>query len=38
VKLPLIGRMLKHLGTLTQVLLVTNHQGLAQMADGTVNL
>jgi hypothetical protein len=38
VKLPLIARMLKHLGTLTQVLLVTNHQGLAQMADGTVNL
>ena len=38
VKLPLIGRMLKHLGTLTQVLLVTNHPGLAQMADGAVNL
>ena len=38
VKLPLIGRMLKHLGTLTQVLLVTTHPGLAQMGDGTVNL
>ncbi|HYI00645.1 chromosome segregation protein SMC [Hyalangium sp.] len=38
VKLPLIGRMLKHLGTLTQVLLVTTHPGLAQMADGSVNL
>lgn len=38
VKLPLIGRMLKHLGTLTQVLLVTAHPGLAQMAEGTVNL
>lgn len=38
VKLPLIARMLKHLGTLTQVLLVTTHPGLAQMADGSVNL
>ena len=38
VKLPLIGRMLKHLGTLTQVVLVTPHPGLAQMADGTVNV
>jgi hypothetical protein len=38
VKLPLIGRMLKHLGTLTQVLLVTPHPGLAQLADGAVNL
>jgi hypothetical protein len=38
VKLPLIARMLKHLGTLTQVLLVTNHAGLAQLSDGTVTL
>ena len=38
VKLPLIGRMLKHLGTLTQVLLVTSHPGLGQLADSTVNL
>jgi uncharacterized protein YhaN len=38
VKLPLIARMLKHLGTLTQVLLVTNHAGLAQLAEGTVNI
>ncbi|MBN1206962.1 MAG: chromosome segregation protein SMC [Myxococcaceae bacterium] len=38
VKLPLIARMLKHLGTLTQVLLVTPHPGLAQLADGTVNV
>jgi hypothetical protein len=38
VKLPLIGRMLKHLGTLTQVVLVTTHPGLAQMADGAVNV
>jgi hypothetical protein len=38
VKLPLVGRMLKHLGTLTQVLLVTSHAGFAQLADGTVNV
>ncbi len=38
VKLPLIARMLKHLGTLTQVLLVTNHAGLAQLAEGAVNI
>ncbi|MCP3142002.1 AAA family ATPase [Pyxidicoccus xibeiensis] len=38
VKLPLIARMLKHLGTLTQVLHVTGHPGFAQMADGTVNV
>jgi hypothetical protein len=38
VKLPLIARMLKHVGTLTQVLLVTPHPGLAQLSDGTVNL
>ena len=38
VKLPLVGRMLKHLGTLTQVLHVTAHPGFAQLADGTVNI
>lgn len=38
VKLPLIARMLKHLGTLTQVLHVTGHPGFAQMSDGTVNV
>jgi hypothetical protein len=38
VKLPLIARMLKHLGTLTQVLHVTSHPGFAQMSDGTVNV
>ncbi|WP_342374072.1 chromosome segregation protein SMC [Myxococcus stipitatus] len=38
VKLPLIARMLKHLGTLTQVLHVTPHPGFAQMSDGTVNV
>jgi hypothetical protein len=38
VKLPLIARMLKHLGTLTQVLHVTAHPGFGQMSDGTVNV
>lgn len=38
VKLPLIARMLKHLGTLTQVLHVTGHPGFAQMSDGAVNV
>ncbi len=38
VKLPLIARMLKHLGTLTQVLHVTAHPGFAQMSDGPVNV
>ncbi len=38
VKLPLIARMLKHLGTLTQVLLVTPHPGMAQLSDGAVNV
>ncbi|MCP3060305.1 chromosome segregation protein SMC [Myxococcus sp. K38C18041901] len=38
VKLPLIARMLKHLGTLTQVVHVTPHPGFAQMSDGTVNV
>ncbi|OJT17680.1 chromosome segregation protein SMC [Archangium sp. Cb G35] len=37
-RLPLIGRMLKHLGTLTQVLHVSPHPGLAQLSDGPVNL
>lgn len=37
-RLPLVGRMLKHLGTLTQVLHVTPHPGLAQLSDGSVNL
>ncbi|HYO67464.1 MAG TPA: chromosome segregation protein SMC [Archangium sp.] len=37
-RLPLLGRMLKHLGTLTQVLHVTPHPGLAQLSDGPVNL
>ncbi|WPB72748.1 chromosome segregation protein SMC [Archangium violaceum] len=37
-RLPLLGRMLKHLGTLTQVLHVSPHPGLAQLSDGPVNL
>ncbi|QRO01987.1 chromosome segregation protein SMC [Archangium violaceum] len=37
-KLPLLGRMLKHLGTMTQVLHVTAHPGFTQLADGTINL
>jgi hypothetical protein len=37
-KLPLLGRMLKHVGTLTQVLQVSTHPGFAQLSDGTVNL
>ncbi|NBD09159.1 ATP-binding protein [Corallococcus silvisoli] len=37
-KLPLVARMLKHLGTLTQVLHVTAHPGFAQMSDGSVNV
>ncbi|MBN9684820.1 MULTISPECIES: ATP-binding protein [unclassified Corallococcus] len=37
-KLPLVARMLKHLGTLTQVLHVTAHPGFGQMSDGTVNV
>ncbi|RKH11237.1 chromosome segregation protein SMC [Corallococcus sp. CA053C] len=37
-KLPLVARMLKHLGTMTQVLHVTAHPGFAQMSDGTVNV
>jgi hypothetical protein len=38
VKLPLVARMLKHLGTLTQVLHVTAHPGFAQLAESTVNV
>lgn len=37
-KLPLLGRMLKHLGSLTQVLHVTSHPGFPQLSDGTVNV
>ncbi len=37
-KLQLLARMLKHLGTLTQVVQVTAHPGFAQMSDGTINL
>ncbi len=37
-KLPLLGRMLKHVGTLTQVLQVSAHPGFGQLSDGTVNL
>ncbi|WNG47035.1 chromosome segregation protein SMC [Archangium minus] len=37
-RLPLLGRMLKHLGSLTQVLHVTSHAGFTQMSDGTVTL
>jgi uncharacterized protein YhaN len=37
-KLPLLGRMLKHLGTMTQVLHVTAHPGFTPLSDGTVNL
>ncbi len=38
VKLPLLGRMLKHLGSLTQVLHVTAHPGFPQVSDGTTNV
>lgn len=37
-RLPLIGRMLKHLGTLTQVLHVTPLANFPQMSDGTVTV
>ncbi len=37
-KLPLLARMLKHVGALTQVLHVTAHPGFTQLSDGTVNL
>lgn len=37
-RLPLLGRMLKHLGTLTQVLHVTPSPGFAQVADAAINL
>ncbi|WP_434390775.1 ATP-binding protein [Melittangium boletus] len=37
-RLPLLGRMLKHLGTLTQVLHVTPLGGFAQVADATIPL
>jgi hypothetical protein len=38
VKLPLVARMLKHLGTLTQVLHATAHPGFAQMADASASV
>jgi hypothetical protein len=38
VKLPLLGRMLKHLGSLTQVLHATAHPGFPQVSDGVVNV
>ena len=37
-RLPLLGRMIKHLGTTTQVLQVSAVAGFAQVSDGTVNL
>jgi hypothetical protein len=37
-RLPLLGRMFKHLGTLTQVLHVTPLASFPQMSDGTVTL
>jgi len=37
-KLPLLGRMLKHLGTLTQVLHITTHPAFTPLSEGTVNL
>ncbi|MFL5319308.1 MAG: chromosome segregation protein SMC [Myxococcaceae bacterium] len=38
VKLPLLARMLKHLGTMTQVIHVTAHPGFTAMADHTANI
>ena len=37
-RLPLLGRMLKHLGTLTQVLHVTPHAVFASLSDGSLNV
>ena len=37
-RLPLLGRMLKHLGTLTQVLHVTGHAVFSSVSDGTANV
>jgi hypothetical protein len=37
-RLPLLGRMLKHLGTLTQVLHVTSHPVFASLSDGSLNV
>lgn len=37
-RLPLLGRMLKHLGTVNQVLHVTAHPGFAQLSDGALTL
>ena len=38
VKLPLLARMLKHLGTMTQVIHVTAHPGFSSSADNNVPL
>ncbi|HZH04118.1 MAG TPA: chromosome segregation protein SMC, partial [Myxococcaceae bacterium] len=37
-KWPLLARMLKHLGTLTQVIQVSSHPAFPPMADGTTTL
>jgi len=37
-RLPLLGRMLKHLGTLTQVLHVTGHPVFSSVSDGSANI
>jgi len=37
-RLPLLGRMLKHIGTLTQVLHVTPHAVFASLSDGSLNV
>lgn len=37
-KLPLLGRMLKHLGTVTQVLHATGHPAFEPLAGGTVSV
>lgn len=37
-KLPLVARMLKHLGTMTQVIQASGHPGFQGMADQTVNI
>ena len=37
-RLPLLGRMLKHLGALTQVLHVTGHAVFSSASDGSANV
>ncbi|MGO9830712.1 MAG: chromosome segregation protein SMC [Myxococcaceae bacterium] len=37
-RLPLLGRMLKHLGSLTQVLHVTGHPVFSSLSDGSANI